>query len=281
MSNLRSRHLARRTFGRLLPLAVVAWTVVGAASSAAEAQPYTFPEFQPNGEFVLYANRQPVPSARIYFSRRAGAWLVEASVFPTSIMINTRTRCVEAVQANERRARPDGGIDVVLQSTPCRYGRFTMQGRDILFRIGDTPARLRPKPPVLGSILAQGLMEHTPEYVRKAQQYRPDTALLRQLAGSSRQVRVVVFFGSWCHSCGRIIPKILRVEAELEKLGAPLSFDYWGLPAAPAFYQDPNVRRMSITKVPVAFLYVGDTNIGRIETKELERPEAGLASVVR
>jgi thiol-disulfide isomerase/thioredoxin len=276
---MHTRHLIRTTW-TLLAAALVLSGIAASPSVAEDLD--RLPDFQLSGRYVLHLSQKLAPTAKIYFSKPTGAYLVEAAELPTWVLIYPETGCAESISAEERVVREDGGVDLLVGELTCMYGRFRLERADIVFSVSSTvTARLKPKPPILGRATAAMLKDHTPEYVRDGKAYEPDDEILKRLAASRMSVRVIIYFGSWCSTCARLIPRILRVEEELAKLDSRITFIYYGLPPVPEFQRHAEVKRMRISKIPAGFLYAGDVGIGRIDSTQWNKPEAALGRFIR
>ncbi len=68
-----------------------------------------------------------------------------------------------------------------------------------------------------------------------------------------------VYFGSWCPVCGRLVPKILKLQSDLK--GAKIQFEYYGLPQPMS--DDPITAKENLNGVPTAIVYVDGKEFGR------------------
>ncbi len=249
-----------------------------AGDDTGDAHP-TLRDFQATGQYVLWAKDEAVDQATIYYSEPSAAYLIVTEAFPDAVLILPRTRCVESVKSDEMIERDDGGIDVKKEAMPCGLGRFRLEGADVVFDVGDIPARLKPKPPLLGGHRRDALLEHSPEYARGAKAYKPDMDVIEQMKKANKKARIQIFFGSWCSFCARFVPHILRVEEELQ--GTDLSFEYFGLEPPPAAWVGETATKMGIKRLPTGIIFVDDKEIGRIIGTEWIRPEVALARFLR
>jgi len=255
----------------------LAWAL---AAGADPSSPTTLKGFQRSGQYLLHASGKAIPDARIYYSRRAAAYLVLSDVFEYGVMILPRTRCVEKVTEEEMTEEDDGSIDVKKSTTPCSLGRYRLEGPDVVFKVGKVRARLEPKPPLLGGHLAAALIEHTPEYLRAAKVYKPDPKLMKELEASKKKARIQIFFGSWCSFCSRFLPNVLKVE-RLLKGKTKLHFEYFGLQPPPAAWVSPTATKMGVKKLPTGIIFIDGKEVGRIIGTEWIRPERYLVKYLK
>ena len=111
---------------------------------------------------------------------------------------------------------------------------------------------------------------------KRTRAYRPNPVLMEQAKAHSKKAKVTVFFSSWCKHCQRKVPSILRVEEELKD--SSISFEYYGLP--PGFAGEHEAEKYNITLIPTAIVRVDDKEIGRIENRQWDRPEAQLVGLL-
>ncbi len=276
---------ARSSIRWILPvlvLAVIAVPLLG--SLDATGKPNRHPElrdFLRTGKYAVHLEGAEVQDAKLYHSAPSAAYLIVADVFDTAILVMPRTGCVETVAADEMKIQEDGSIDLIVDATPCRLGKFRLEGADVVFRVKDATARLTPKPPLIGTHWSAQVLEHSPEYGQAAKVYRPDMASVEALANSKAEARVQIFFGTWCSFCNRFLPNTLKLEEELKKRGSSISFEFHGLPAPPAAWVTPEATRYQVTKLPTGFVFVNDRQVGRLEGNDWIRPEVALARVLR
>ena len=252
-------------------------TLIPLRSASGDSGPWR--EFYPTGEYVLFVGDQLDENAVIHHSERAAAYLVTSDRLERAVLILPRTRCVEAIAADEMEAREDGGIDIKKRAMPCSLGRFRIEGSNIIFRIGSETASLRQKPPLEGGHLREGVLRHSPQYERQADVYEPDPAMIEAIKRGGKQARIQIFFGSWCSFCKRFIPYVLKVEEQLED--TELSFEYFGLPAPPAAWSSDMATQMGIKKLPTGIIFIDDREVGRVIGTEWVTPERALARILQ
>ncbi|MFV1959275.1 MAG: thioredoxin family protein [Planctomycetota bacterium] len=270
--------MGTRLCSRLAVLGVAA--ALALTAGADPSSPTVLRGFERSGQYMLHANGKAIPDARIYYSRRAAAYLVLSDVFESGVLVLPRTRCVESVSDEEMTEHDDESIDVKKNTTPCSLGRYRLEGPDVVFRVGKIRARLKPKPPLLGGHLAAALIEHTPEYLRDGRAYKPDPKLMKVLEASKKEARIQIFFGSWCSFCSRFLPNVLKVE-RLLKGKTKLHFEYFGLQPPPAAWVSPTATKMGIRKLPTGIIFIDDKEVGRIVGTEWIRPERYLVKYLK
>lgn len=237
-------------------------------------------EFFPTGKYVLYISGKAQKNARILHSRKAGAFLILGSDFGRALLIQPKTKTVSAIDEDDAAQRPDKGIDIVAQAVVERLGSIRrVRGGDVVISVEGLRARLRPQEYLIGLKSADELILHTPEYERKGRGYKPGKNEIRRLESSGKETVVRVYFGTWCHTCSRLLPRILQVEKALE--GTTIQFEYYGLPkGAKAMARDPLARRNKIRRIPTGLVTVDGAAAGRINSTQFARPELALCRLV-
>ncbi len=268
----------RRTAARWVLLATTLWTCAAlAAPLLAQMQADSlFRDFEPIGEYQFELGGEVLAKAEIFQSRRAAAFLVLAPELSSPLLINPRTKSVESVHLMKVARQQDGSIDLLADATFGYLGTFRVAGTELDFDVKGKSARLRPKPPILGFQEAEALRSQKPEYDRLAAAYEPSSRHLGALKALDGEARVVIYFGTWCPTCSRLVPRVLRLSEELA--GSKLDIDYYGLPNDMS--DDPAAERDDIHGVPTGIVYAGGKEIARLSVKELNAPETALARIL-
>ncbi len=259
--------------GMSLAVALILGTSTAAAQAPADA---VFSGFKRNGEFLFELDGEDLKHAEIYLSDRAASYLVIAPELASPLLISPRAGSVESVSFMKVMKRDDGTIDLLADASFNRLGAFRIAGQEIVFKVKDQDAKLKAKPPLLGSQDAEALRGYKPEYAQLADEYTPEARYLGNLRSQESPVRVRVYFGTWCPVCGRLVPRLLRLENELE--GSRVHFEYYGLPQPMS--DDPVTKREDLHGVPTAIVYVGDKEVGRLTGGDLNAPEKSITRLV-
>jgi hypothetical protein len=236
-------------------------------------------EFLPNGKYVLRTDTPGTSSSAILFSKRAAAYLVRGSPLGTPVLVKTASGTVETFPEADLLVRDDGSCDVKASVKPKELGRLRLDGPDIVLNVPGLSGRLVPTPPLLGWQRASQLVAHSPEYARDAKAYRIEAVCIEEIRAKKGEVRVFVYFGSWCPTCVLLLGRVLRLEQELNKGGGTrFQFDYYGLPGAPKTWDEPEAISRNIDRLPSALVYIDGKFVRRIVGYELAKPEASLAA---
>ena len=283
MSTLRLRGLHRTLALVSLPAALALSLACGADAAVPPATPAAaqsvpsdavLRNFEISGDFILLIDGKEQPKAEVYFSETARSFLLIASDFPSPILITAATQSVDAVDLMKVAKQPTGTIDLLADAVMQPAGKYAVDGPNIAFTYSGKQLRVSPRPYLLGKHTGAELLAHNPAYVRKANAYTPDAAIMKRLKAQKEPVRILTFFGSWCPHCSAHVPLLLKVEQGLA--GSKIQFDYLGMPTGPAFAEVPEAKEYKIDGVPTSILFIGGKEIGRIPNSQWSNPEVAL-----
>lgn len=257
-------------------LLVVGLALALPAAIGAQAS-YSIGDFEPVG-YVLEIDGQTVARAEIFQSRAAGAFLILTSDLSAPVMVRLRDAQVVTVNLMKINRTADGRVELLPDATLATQGTFrvTADRGGLEFAVDGRGVELREKPPLLGWQGISGLEEHSPEYRRSADAYRPSGPILSKLREQSEEVLVRVYFGSWCGACKQMVPRIMKVAEQLE--GSRVRFDFYGLPHG--IVSDPEAGKNNITGVPTGVVYVDGEEIGRISGNGWKVPELAINNLL-
>lgn len=244
-------------------------------SAAAQEIDEVMRGFAPTGDFQIEIDGSLSPGADLYLADRPQAYLIFDSTLGSPLLLELRRGTVSSVNKMKLLRRDDGNFDMVADANPRTLGRYQVDGQAVAFEVDGKKVKMVEKPPLLGLHARQGVVDHSPSYQRSAAAYQPDDTALAHLKAAGADVRVRVYFGSWCPHCKRHVPFMLKVENELRDTG--YTFEYFGL-AKPTPGTEPwpdNVR-----SVPTAIVYVGGREVGRVEDNAWRAPEVTLDRLV-
>jgi thiol-disulfide isomerase/thioredoxin len=228
--------------------------------------------------FVLELDEQRVADAEIYQSRSAGAYLILSSVLQTPVLLRAREARVESVHVLKINKKTDGSIDLLPGASLEVLGGFrvTADRTGVAFDVGGRQAVMKEKPPLLGAQDLEGMRSYSPNYLRTAEAYVPSGPILEKLRNEQRDVRISVFFGTWCPFCQQMVPRMMRVAGELGD--SKIRVDFYGLPRG--ISSDQEARRLEIHGVPTGIVFVDGKEVGRISGNSWKVPELALNSIL-
>ena len=232
--------------------------------------------FEPNGDLILELDGAPAEGAELFFSDRAGAFLIMGSMLSSPVLVGTRTGLVETVHLMKVMKRPNGSIDLRADASLEALGRFEIKGTEVHFDLKGQAAVLKPRPDLLGDHSRDTMLGYKPSYSKLASEYQPKPSAVTALRGVSGDVRVQIYFGSWCPTCGRLVPRMLKLDQSLGE--SKIQFDYYGLPRDMS--SDPRADKDKIHGVPSGIVYVGGKEVARLSVQELNEPEVALLKIL-
>jgi hypothetical protein len=256
----------------LLPLCAA---LLPAAVAAAEPPALNSRIFLPTLAYVLWVDDQPAPGAKFYRSERDDAYLIVSARFPGPVLLELHTKEV-ALLATAPPARADGGLALADGDARKPQGKFEVRDSAPSFTVEGKRVRLVYPPPLLGLQNAAALRSYNPEYDRRAAAYQPDAAALARLAALTQPVRLRVYFGTWCPTCTRELPGLMKALDSLPN--ARFAIEYYGLPEERG--ADPEPARMNLQGLPTAVVYRQGQEVGRITGKQWQQPEVALREIL-
>jgi hypothetical protein len=122
---------------------------------------------------------------------------------------------------------------------------------------------------LVGPTGREAILAHCPAWREHVTAYQPKPQALKKLRGLEREVRIEVYFGSWCSDSEAHVSEFFKV---LDLLDSPLvQTDYIGIPKDKAkrapFYQGKDIVRL-----PTFVVLVDGREAGRI----VETPERSI-----
>lgn len=281
---LAPRRLARCALALGLAAALPT-AVLPAARADDPARHETLREFQPTGKFEWEPAEKTDKTTVLYFSTRAAAYVLRGAGVPAPILIRTATKSIESFGEESVLPRDDGGFDLRADVKLKELGKFELESMAIKIAVEGVKGRLVPSTPVLGWHKGEELLKHRPEYARDAKAYTPVAADLEALKNCKADVRVFVYFGTWCSTCATVMGRVLRVEEEMAKACKDgekphFAIDYYGLPSGQETWKDPEAVKYALDTLPTALVYVDGALCSKLFAAELHRPESALRAIL-
>lgn len=130
---------------------------------------------------------------------------------------------------------------------------------------------------LVGPAGREAILERCPAWQAVVAAYQPDPAALDKLRGLTREVRVEVYFGSWCADSEAHVSAFFKV---LDLADTPLlAASYAGVPEAKDA-REPYVRERGVTKLPTFVVLVDGREAGRIVETPRKSVEADLVKIL-
>jgi thiol-disulfide isomerase/thioredoxin len=259
---------------------MLAWLLLaflGSTSTLWAQAAFTIEDFEPVG-YMAKLDGKTLEDGEVYQSRAAGAFLILASDLPAPVMVKIRDGQVKTVDLMKVNRREDGTVELLPNATLTSLGAFKVSAdrSGIEFNVDGRAGELLEKPPLIGHQGIAELGEHSPEYKRSAASYNPSDPIVSKLKTQSDDIKVQVFFGSWCGACKQMVPRIMKVAEQLE--GSNISFDFYGLPRGIA--GDPEAARYKVEAVPTGVVFRDGKEIGRVSGAGWKVPELAINNLL-
>jgi thiol-disulfide isomerase/thioredoxin len=260
-----------------ISLALVGLLVAPAWSQTAPGGPLT--DFQPV-TYRFEVGGRALADAEVYQSRSTGSMLILATDLEAPVLIKLREGRVETVNMMKIDKKPDGSVTVLQNATLAPLGsyRLTSDRTGVGFDLNGQEAVLKEKPHLLGNQKLPGMQAYSLEYVRGAEAYTPSSPVVAKLREQTEDVQVVVFFGSWCSACQQMVPRIMKVDEQLN--GSKVKIDYYGMPQGQGFSADTKASSLGIKSVPTGVVFLDGKEVGRISGNGWKIPELAINNVL-
>jgi len=233
--------------------------------------------FEPVG-FEVTLNGKQLKGAEVYQAESAGAFLILSEGLAAPVLLRLRDGQVETLNLMKVNHNSNGSVDVLAGATLAAQGGFQVNGdrTGVVFMVDAQTVELKEKPPLLGSQQAASLKSYDPHYERTAEAYSPSDPIVEKLREQDKDVKVSVFFGTWCGACKQMVPRIIAVADRLE--GSKITFDFYGLP--PGIAGDPEAGRLGTEAVPTGVVFVDGKEAGRISGNGWRVPELAINNLL-
>ena len=257
----------------ILTVTLLGLATLGTTLASQQLPPHAvFNGFLPIEAYVLEVNGASSPDAQILVAERLPAILIVAPELASAVMLTPRTGMAQSFSAASVARMPDGTVALLSNVALTNEGRFQLAGRDVMFSAGGNSLVLKEKPFLLGLQDVAGMESSSSGYRDRALEYSPYGPTLDELRSFPVDVRVRVYFGSWCPFCSMFVPRMMKVAREIE--GSRIHVEFYGLPQ-PAT-DDPITLEHGIEAVPTGIIYIGGEEVARINGNMWQTPEASL-----
>jgi len=128
-----------------------------------------------------------------------------------------------------------------------------------------------------GPVSREAILEHSPSWKDIVAAYQPNPEFLEKLRALGREVRIEVFFGSWCSDSRAHVSAFFKI---LDLVDSPLLQPaYFGVPEdkekRPPFFEGRD-----IAKLPTFIVLVDGREAGRIVETPQETVEEDLVKIL-
>ena len=130
---------------------------------------------------------------------------------------------------------------------------------------------------LVGASSREAILRHNPAWEGTVAAYQPLPEVIGRLRSLGREVRIEVFFGSWCSDCAAHLPAFFKI---LDLVDSPLlKVSYTGLPRERekrgAYAKDRVIER-----IPTIIVFVDGREEGRIVETPRKTLEEDLAAIL-
>ena len=227
------------------------------------------------GTFDLLVDGKKDENARLYQSGNRGV-LVRSDALAGAVLVVPSGRQVLSFNNNDLVELADGRINLPADPSPAARSTFQMAAE------GPPPSR----PTAVVSSLSldrrswdrtarMRLVKHNPAYAQKAEKAVLQPQYVDALKATKEPTHIKVYFGSWCSTCADLMPGILKLEEVLA--GTKITFDYYGIPQD---YNDPEVKRDGVSRLPTGLIFRGGEEVARIEAHGWRYPDLALLNTI-
>jgi thiol-disulfide isomerase/thioredoxin len=130
---------------------------------------------------------------------------------------------------------------------------------------------------LVGASDREAILRRNPAWEGTAAAYQPVPEAIEKLRSIGREVRIEVFFGSWCSDCAAHIPAFFKI---LDLVDSPLfQVSYTGLPRD-RDKRAPYCGGRVVERIPTIIVYVDGREAGRIVETPRKTLEEDLAAIL-
>ncbi|MEE2775386.1 MAG: thioredoxin family protein [Acidobacteriota bacterium] len=256
-------------------IAIIPLFILGVGAAPAAAQPLT--GFVKSSDYMVQIDGSAASDADVYWSQSARSFLVVAKSLSTPVIVQPANQLVRGVPIMKLAGRGDGSIDILADAAFVAVGPLSVGAEGASFTLDGFRVTMAQKPPLLGWQDSAGIAAYNATYADRSAAYAPQSAVMSDLRTQGADVRLLVFFGSWCPFCQQKVPLAMKVAEGLA--GSKVDVDFYGL-ARSNFSQDAQARKYKIKSVPTGVVLVDGKEVGRISSDGWVAPEATLNRIL-
>jgi len=271
---IRSRISSNPFFHLAAALAVVALAVPPAAFAADVT-------CHPDYDFCIEVDGDYPADARFYRSDIRGKFFIDIPDMENGFLMDLKAKKLTAVP-RDRITRGEESLtyqDGLPADAPAFA--FSIDGPIIRFDAGKRKVRILrvlDRPALVGEVTVDELLTDRVEYRAAMSSYTPDETAMRAVSSYGKQVKVDIYFGTWCPHCKKYMPKILRIANDagnsnivFNPVGVPKNF---GTEKGPWFGK-------KIQTIPTVIISQNGQEITRLSTHDSALPEIELAGILQ
>ena len=165
----------------------------------------------------------------------------------------------------------------VTSARPEERGVFVRNGSDIVFDAGDQKIRVYPGAPMTGEIPVSTLLAKKKDYAEAVQDYRPDPVAVARLKETKKPLEIVVFFGTWCSTCRRHLPELIKGLVEADN--PVLAVRYIAVDENLSTPKE-EIERFRVHVTPTVVVLEGGREVGRLDGLPKSTLDKDLADLI-
>lgn len=226
--------------------------------------------------FTIQANDLAAPGAMV-FEKRGVADLVGRLADGKWFLVQPGQQQAYLLAPEDANLQA-GGRQATITALPGaqRGTPLVLTQAGLRFDLAGLALRIIPTPPLLGDVTYDAFLSLCPEFLDREQAYEPRPEKVKAISAGGDDIKLEVFFGSWCPHCQEVLPRLIK---SLRQVGNPkLQVRMIGLPRA--FTEDPAVKARGVRGVPTVIVYRKDVELGRFSGTETTPVEETLARLV-
>jgi len=204
---------------------------------------------------------------------------VDVPACKSGLLMDMKARKVVAVPRDQ--VKPvDGGVELSNDVPPSAAAyALAIDGPFLQFQAEDKKVRIMrclDRPPIVGPVEMEALLNDRPEYREGMKAYSPDAASVASVGKYAKKVQIDAFFATWCSHCKEYMPKFLRVMSQAKNPNIKLNL--YGVPKQ--FGKDPGPwQGRNINSIPTIIVKVEGKEITRLGVMPGSTPEVELAGI--
>ncbi len=273
ISALQAALVERARFRLIAVLILILLSVAGQLTATAQS-PLDI-EYKFTDNLDLDINGSLVPSTMFQSVRGLPSILILSDDLDAPLLLDLTEQTARKADAEKLSGEPRTGLVLADGATVDDYGAFDLSEDIVKLTVGGKEITIKQRPFLLGLQEAQDLKAYSLRYVYGSEDFELDAGILDTLRQTQDEVRVRIYFGSWCPHCQQHVPALVRLADELK--GSAIDFEFYGLP--PGFGEEPEAAANDIGAVPTGVVYISGQESGRMSSG-WEHPEGVLLDII-
>ncbi|MDX1384480.1 MAG: hypothetical protein R3190_12590, partial [Thermoanaerobaculia bacterium] len=172
--------------------------------------------FVESHDYVVEVDGSTAADATVYWSQGARSFLVVAKSLSTPVLVQPASQQARGVPIMKLASRGNGSVDILADASFVSLGPLSVSADGASFSLDGRTVTLAQKPPLLGWQDPASIAAYNQTYATRAAAYQPQTRVMDDLRRQGSDVRLLVFFGSWCPFCQQKVPLAMKVAEGLE-----------------------------------------------------------------